>query len=464
MKICPTCQKEYEDDAQNCADDGALLVAPGVRNNPRIPGVRSVDSSAHTAMFSLEDMQKEMEHLSAVSDNPDLDQPPPPPEPDEPLDPNVTRALRKEDLERMRRERDARDATGTQAPTEPPDRDSPFTGTRRTALIAARQKDGGTAGAAATKEGTKEGSARRVVSAEEEERRRKRGFYLILGLLLALLGGGAITVWAVFLRKLPVEVVSSPPGATILVDNVERGVAPLLVHLQRGAHAIKATLAGYQEATEVIDVSAGRALVITLKRDGDSPNAGATDAVKMRAEALWAEARALLEKGRLEDAEVKCQAMAALVPDDNRPVECLRDIAEQRARKNQKRQGGTGGTGGAGGNGTRGAAGGGDGSDGDDGEMKRLKPGERKKAAARAYDQARTAYDTGDLALAKDWLGKCLRYDPDHVQCHRVLARVYTKEDNVPKARYHLQRYLELGGSDDDFKVRDWLRAHPAPN
>jgi hypothetical protein len=46
------------------------------------------------------------------------------------------------------------------------------------------------------------------------------------------------------------------------------------------------------------------------------------------------------------------------------------------------------------------------------------------------------------------------------VGCHRAMARVYTKEDNTPKVKYHLDRYLELGGADEDFKVRDWLRAH----
>ena len=31
----------------------------------------------------------------------------------------------------------------------------------------------------------------------------------------------------------------------------------------------------------------------------------------------------------------------------------------------------------------------------------------------------------------------------------------------VDKVRYHLQRYLDLGGADGDFKVREWLKTHP---
>ena len=89
-----------------------------------------------------------------------------------------------------------------------------------------------------------------------------------------------------------------------------------------------------------------------------------------------------------------------------------------------------------------------------------MKPAQRKKEAQKAYDQARTAYDSGDMARAKELLTRCLRYDPSAVGCHRAMARVYTKEDNTPKVKYHLDRYLELGGADEDFKVRDWLRAH----
>jgi hypothetical protein len=41
-----------------------------------------------------------------------------------------------------------------------------------------------------------------------------------------------------------------------------------------------------------------------------------------------------------------------------------------------------------------------------------------------------------------------------------VLAKVWNRDGNVDKVRYHLERYLALGGADGDFKVREWLKIH----
>ena len=457
--ICPTCGAEYPEDVTHCPEDGALLLAPGVKNNPRLPGVRGVDTAAHTAMFTVEDMQKEMERISAAADNPELDVEPEP-EPDVPVDPNATRSISLEDIDRMREEHEATHGDGRSdtATSAAPD----GSGT---------DLDTGSTSVDATALRTRKAAA--PATPQDRERRRKIAIYLLAGLGVMLLVGGGALVWAIFLRRMPVEIVTSPPGAAVLVDNVERGIAPLTVYMPRGAHAVKARADGYLEATEIVQVTQGRSLVISLKRDEGQQEPDADDPVKIKADALWEEAAALLKAGKLDEAEVKCQALSALVPDDTRAVECLREIA-QRRNAGGSGKGGKATRGGKGGKrGKAGRAGkGGDGKGGEDGEdgageaddlgaqIRRMKPAERKKAALRALEQGRTAYDLGDMKLSGEWLNKCLRYNPNQTQCHRVMARVYTKEDNTPKVKYHLKRYLELGGADEDFKVRDWLRTH----
>lgn len=87
---------------------------------------------------------------------------------------------------------------------------------------------------------------------------------LVLG-LLALIGGAAfilfkpgaspevVTAEPVDLAPLPVLVVdSSPPGATLTLDGVDRGKAPLTLELQTGEHALVASLEGHEPNTRTV--------------------------------------------------------------------------------------------------------------------------------------------------------------------------------------------------------------------
>lgn len=65
--------------------------------------------------------------------------------------------------------------------------------------------------------------------------------------------------WA---RKLPrvanhLQLDTSPPGATVWIDGVERGVTPLNLALGSGGHRIVVVLEGYRTWREVIDTTAG---------------------------------------------------------------------------------------------------------------------------------------------------------------------------------------------------------------
>jgi tetratricopeptide (TPR) repeat protein len=270
-------------------------------------------------------------------------------------------------------------------------------------------------------------------------------------ILLVLVAG--TSAWWVWVRKISLEVVTAPPGAVVRVDNVEVGVSPVQVLLSRGAHAVKARLEGYEEAAEVVDLAGNtRSVVINLRKDLQSTASHLADPIRAKAEALYQEGRALLARGKLEQAEAKFHALEALVPDDGRAAQGLAAV-QKRAKGSAGQEDSA-----QGGNGAGGRRGGAD--DSVSAALSRMKPAQRKAAAQEHLDQARTAYDMGEMGRAKELLSKCLRFDASQVQCHRIMARVLTKEDNVPKVKYHLQRYLELGGSDEDFKVRDWLKSH----
>ena len=54
MKLCPTCDREFEEDLDACPDDGTPLVTAGRANNPRLPGVKQVSNDAAISVFELD--------------------------------------------------------------------------------------------------------------------------------------------------------------------------------------------------------------------------------------------------------------------------------------------------------------------------------------------------------------------------------------------------------------------------
>jgi Flp pilus assembly protein TadD len=433
MKLCPKCDKEFADNETACPDHGPGLVKAGVKNNPVLPGVRTVDDSAHTAMYSVEELEREHDRLdkddqptAELGEGGDAEAQPTDEQPvlreeyPEPEDRDATRALTPDQIDRMKAQRDARKA-GLPDKTELLPEGPPLPERSRTLQTT------------------------QIRPPMPPAPRRSWVLPVVLAvLLLVALGGAGTAVYVAFLRKVSLEVVTVPPGATVVVDNVEVGAAPVTTKVLRGAHSVRARLEGYVESAEVVDVEDRPVShVVTLKREGTVSSvalAPANDPIRQKADALHKEARTLLAQNKVDEAEARWQALAALVPDDGRPAEGMAEIARRRAkaaRPGQKAR-----------------------SDDEEPEVARLKPALRRQTAERFLDQARTAYDLGDMPKARDLLSKCVQYDPSRVQCHRILARVYMRDDDVEKVKYHLQRYLELGGSDDDYKVRDWLKSH----
>lgn len=62
-----------------------------------------------------------------------------------------------------------------------------------------------------------------------------------------------------------VRVTSTPPGATIIFDGREVGVAPATVQLSEGSHELLLNLAGYQSHTDTIDVIGGESRTIDVQ-------------------------------------------------------------------------------------------------------------------------------------------------------------------------------------------------------
>jgi len=120
--------------------------------------------------------------------------------------------------------------------------------------------------------------------------KRSRLLPIMMGLSLAVLVV-AITVFATFYRRTSILVIDSePPGATILVDGLARGLAPLrLTDLEPGrSYALHSTLVGRRDDTQNVTAVAGESRVrlrnlagtTTVRVESEPPDARiAIDAV-----------------------------------------------------------------------------------------------------------------------------------------------------------------------------------------
>lgn len=65
----------------------------------------------------------------------------------------------------------------------------------------------------------------------------------------------------------PLDIVVTPPGATVVVDDREVGVSPLSgpVLVDIGTRTVRATMQGYADAQQRVDVAGGHGATVTLK-------------------------------------------------------------------------------------------------------------------------------------------------------------------------------------------------------
>jgi hypothetical protein len=223
-----------------------------------------------------------------------------------------------------------------------------------------------------------------------------------------------------------------PHGAAVILDGEAIGTSPVQKRVRTGAHTIELKLDGYEPFREVVDVpSSGWPFLQPLKALPPPPPPPPTNA-EIAAD-LAAQARRLFDAGDLDGALAKVVELERLIPDhvpssevraavraaESRRQELLRKDAAQAAFQAQLARA-------------------------------------RQKA-----EEGRRLYDQGKLGPARTVLFEALKLDPKNPDPHRTLAKIFNRADEVDKVRYHLERFLELGGNDADFKVREWLRTHP---
>ena len=412
MKVCPQCQTRYGDDEfGTCPEDGAQLVPEGTGVNPRLPEVIPVDEAAETRMFAAADVQEELSRSRADT----LD--------DASGSPQVapTEHLSQEVLEEAMREAQARRAAqgGERAPEKTdivpkqaraPGGETPSSG--RAGLIAALTVAG----------------------------------VMLVALVIAL----AFVFWP---KPTYLKITSTPSSAKVEIDGMLSGEAPINLEVKPGPHSVSLALDGYHPFAQVVEVpKEGRILAVALVENKPAPESQPMDeadvdsSLKARTEAIFQEVDALIDVGDLDTANDRLQVLSALMPGDERVAEALDRVKQTRAQPDK----------------------GGANADAASKTTRHKDPGaqaptsrkDREREADKLHREGQQLYKQGDFARAKEVLLKAVRFDPRFYPPHRVLARIYNREKNISKAKYHLTRYIELGGSDADYKIRQWLATH----
>jgi len=416
MRVCPQCKERYDDDSlERCPEDDTPLLLEGAPNNPRLMEVIPVDEAAETRMFAAADVQEE---LSRADEGPPRAAPTLP-------DVGATTPLSREELEEAMREAQALQEKARGGRIEPTDvvkdrarRDQePQPASGRAGLIAALTVAG----------------------------------IMLVAMVIAL----AFVFWP---KPTYLKITSTPASARVEIDGMLSGEAPINAEVEPGSHSVTLSLDGFHPFAQVVEVpKEGRILAVALVENKPEPQTPADDEVdatlKARTEAIFQEVDALIEVGDFDAADSRLQVLAALVPSDERVTAALDQVRSARENPADAKDGEPG-----------------DGKDkpksqtvvakGDDLKPVNLSRKEREREADRLHREGQELYKKGKFADAKEVLLKAIRFDSRFYPPHRVLARVYNREKNVSKAKYHLTRYIELGGSDDDYKIRQWLATH----
>ncbi|MFH1809881.1 MAG: PEGA domain-containing protein [Pseudomonadota bacterium] len=401
MKICPHCQNSFDDDVGRCPDDGELLVLAGEPNNPRSRGVVPVDESAETCMLDVESLREEL--------GDDL---PPPEELGATLsDASSTKLLSKEEVQSALKETKAhydRGRIGADGQTQQVRRDSatPVAAGNRGLLAA----------------------------------------LIALGGLLVLLA--AVLTVVLWPEPTQLAVTTAPSGARVEIDGVINGDTPLVLAMEPGRHTVSLSLEGYNPVSQIIDVpKGGRQLTVALVKPEPAADPQPDDSeatLKARADAIFQEVEALLDVGNFDAADSRLQVLAVMVPGDERVADAMKRVTDTRDKAAKDKAA------------SRNAASNKPG----DPAPEALGQRDREQLADKLFKEGQALYKKNDLAGARESLLKAIRYDPRFYPPHRVLARIYNRENNVQKTKYHLTRYIELGGADEDYKIRQWLATH----
>jgi PEGA domain len=228
-----------------------------------------------------------------------------------------------------------------------------------------------------------------------------------------------------------ITIATIPTGASILLDGEAIGTSPLQKRVRSGPHTIELNLDKHRPFREVVDVpSAGLSFQQPLELEAPPPPPPPT--AEEQCDDIMQQAKRLFERGDLDGAAEKVAACRALMDNHAASVDLRAAIGRAIVERDAAQR-----------------------------RSDALAAAAGKVSRARSLlDEGRRAYESNKHAIAREKLYESLKLDGSNPEPHRVLAKVWNRDSNVDKVRYHLERYLALGGADGDFKVREWLKTH----
>jgi hypothetical protein len=277
--------------------------------------------------------------------------------------------------------------------------------------------------------GTKAGTRATQMRAKPKKRlsASQVTFLVMLALVAAIVG-----VIVVARSTAVLTVTTVPPGAAVTLDGQAIGTSPVQKRVRTGSHSVELALDNYEPYKEVVDVPAeGLPFLQPLQKKPPPPPPPPSPA--QIASDMARAAQQLFDQGDVDGAQKKLAEALSLFAGC---TECsalkakVDDFISKRDSDKAK-------------------------SDAQGARADRL------RNARVLAEEGRRLYEGNQLGAAKDKLYASLKLDPENPEPHRTLGRIFNREDDVDKVRYHLQRYLDLGGADGDFKVREWLKSHP---
>jgi tetratricopeptide (TPR) repeat protein len=462
MKVCPECKITYDDSKEICDADGTdlILAEADLQKNPEPRSVQEVSPDEATAMFDLEAMEdkfKEYEEQkeAKLEEEKKAAQ-------ESVIDPDATGEIDLAELEKQRKTRNEENAAAV-----PPAGSSLDKNDEKTQISRRRSLSG----------------AHEISTQQKPDAKPP----ILSAMQIAIMAGFVFTALVATVGTLVfgsesgslLTVTTTPPGAIVALDGAEIGRSPMSTHIAPGSYALALRLDGYEEFKEIIEIpEEGLPFLQPLKAIpgwrpparpkasaiSDSPTEAnadpkegpnqktATEAERPSANLLAEEIQQLVRQGNREKAFAAVKRMLLLYPEDAR-IDSLfqlvgeigskptsRERGKPSASKSKKEKVGLGGA--------LSSAGSGDSSKTKTKESRRLYQAGEGFVRRSQYKDAKKAF--------KD----AIRMDPSFFMPHRAIARLYQRENNIRQTKYHLERYLRLGGPDGDRRVRKWLDDH----
>lgn len=476
MKVCPECKQSFDSSIEECPDDGAALIdsPEALPPNPEPREVQLVRPDEATAMIDLDAMENQLRAYAEEKEEKQKENEQKERAQTTRLDPDATGEIDLAELERQRQERrdeeQALQEANAAAGTARTDSREPTQIARPPSLTDLSAATDIQPPPAAPEKKAQKGSV-------------KLGLAAIAGILLIVL---VVILIQQATSGAPITITTTPPGAAVFLDGEEIGKSPINLNVEPGNHTVSFELDGYEDFQEVITVpEEGLSFLEPLKAipgwtppakkvsksagdvaSEDAPKAappqnteGVKGAAGMSADGLASEAQSHIENGNRQEALRAVKKMVLYFPNDAR-IDALFQLAgetntpdtqksaQKTNRKTKKRQKQTKEkvSSNARQPATNGATAGG--------------PSNNKQAAKLSYQDGERLVRQMQYKRAKEAFKEAIRLDPRFFMPHRSLARIYERENNTRQAKYHLQRYLRLGGPDQDRRVKSWIESH----